>query len=124
MIATLISCAVATLLQPSIFDSIIVLKKLPYLPDLSLTAIGMYSCTVGDFMLSDIVYISKDMSYKQIEDVLRNNKELYSIPLVDGQNTMLLLGTAQRFGIFGDFQTFRIINSFINTLANSPDTPS
>lgn len=33
MVAVLISNAVAGLLQPSIFDSILVLKKLPYLPD-------------------------------------------------------------------------------------------
>lgn len=34
MIAVLVSNAIATLLQPSIYDSIILIKKLPYLPDL------------------------------------------------------------------------------------------
>lgn len=34
MIAVLISNAIAALLQPSIYDSIILIKKLPYLPDL------------------------------------------------------------------------------------------
>lgn len=34
MIAVLISNAIASLLAPSIYDSIILIKKLPYLPDL------------------------------------------------------------------------------------------
>lgn len=34
MIAVLISNAIAALLQPSMYDSIILIKKLPYLPDL------------------------------------------------------------------------------------------
>lgn len=34
MIAVLISNAIASLLSPSIYDSIILIKKLPYLPDL------------------------------------------------------------------------------------------
>lgn len=34
MIAVLVSNAVAALLQPSIYDSIILIKRLPYLPDL------------------------------------------------------------------------------------------
>jgi len=33
-IAVLISNAIAALLQPSLYDSIILIKKLPYLPDL------------------------------------------------------------------------------------------
>lgn len=36
MIAVLISNAIAALLQPSMYDSIILIKKLPYLPDVSL----------------------------------------------------------------------------------------
>lgn len=99
MIATLISCAVATILQPSIFDSIIVLKKLPYLPDLLPTGSEMYNCKVGDFMVSDIVYIWKDMTLRQLEDILRKHKELYNIPLVDKQETKILLGTVQRFAL-------------------------
>lgn len=34
MIAVLTSNAIAALLQPSVYDSIILIKKLPYLPDL------------------------------------------------------------------------------------------
>jgi len=43
MIAVLISNAIAALLQPSIYDSIILIKKLPYLPDLLPSSSGMSS---------------------------------------------------------------------------------
>jgi len=99
MIATLISCAIAAILQPSIFDSIIVLKKLPYLPDLLPSGSGVYICKVGDFMVSDVVYIWKSITFKQLEDILRKNKELYSIPLVDNEDTMVLLGTVTRHSL-------------------------
>lgn len=41
MIAVLISNAIAALLQPSMYDSIILIKKLPYLPDLLPSSSGM-----------------------------------------------------------------------------------
>lgn len=41
MIAVLISNAIAALLQPSIYDSIILIKKLPYLPDLLPSSSGI-----------------------------------------------------------------------------------
>lgn len=34
LVAVLVSDAVSTLLQPSLYDSIIMIKKLPYLPDI------------------------------------------------------------------------------------------
>jgi len=43
MIAVLISNAIAALLQPSMYDSIILIKKLPYLPDLLPSGSGMYN---------------------------------------------------------------------------------
>lgn len=42
MIAVLISNAIAALLQPSIYDSIILIKKLPYLPDLLPSSSGIF----------------------------------------------------------------------------------
>lgn len=42
MIAVLISNAIAALLQPSIYDSIILIKKLPYLPDLLPSSSGEF----------------------------------------------------------------------------------
>lgn len=41
MIAVLISNAIAALLQPSMYDSIILIKKLPYMPDLLPSSSGI-----------------------------------------------------------------------------------
>jgi len=99
MIAVLISNAIAALLQPSIYDSIILIKKLPYLPDLLPSGSGMYNFTVDDFMLREVKYIWQGISYQALKDVLRQNKQLRSLPLVDSPENMILLGSVQRYDL-------------------------
>jgi chloride channel 2 len=97
MIAVLISNAIAALLQPSIYDSIILIKKLPYLPDLLPSGSGMYNICVEDFMLRDIKYIWKGITYQILKEVLKENKQLRIFPLVDSHENMILLGSVQRY---------------------------
>lgn len=99
MIATLISCAIATVLQPSMYDSIILIKKLPYLPDLLPSGSGMYNFTVEDFMVRDVKYIWQGITYQELKEILKRNKQLRSLPLVDNPDTMILLGSVQRFDL-------------------------
>jgi hypothetical protein len=42
---------VASLLQPSCYDSIIMIKKLPYLPDIIPSSSGAYNIFVESFMM-------------------------------------------------------------------------
>jgi chloride channel 2 len=117
----LISNATAALLQPSLYDSIILIKKLPYLPDLlpsssgmkgvggrrggkilisdfkpmSLVT-GMYNVYVEDFMVREVKYIWYGMTYKDLKVILQENKNLRSFPLVDSPESMILLGSMQR----------------------------
>jgi chloride channel 2 len=97
MIAVLISNAIAALLQPSMYDSIILIKKLPYLPDLLPSGSGMYNFSVEDFMLRDVKYIWQGISYQTLKEILKLNKQLRSLPLVDSPDNMILLGSVQRF---------------------------
>lgn len=97
MIAVLISNAVAALLQPSMYDSIILIKKLPYLPDLLPSSSAMYSFFVEDFMVKDVRYIWQTISYRELKTVLKANKQLRSLPLVDKPENMILLGSVQRY---------------------------
>lgn len=97
MIAVLISNAIAALLQPSMYDSIILIKKLPYLPDLLPSSSGMYSIYVEDFMVRDVKYIWQGISYQKLKEVLKVNKSLRSLPLVDSPENMILLGSVQRY---------------------------
>ncbi|KAL3271018.1 hypothetical protein HHI36_021518 [Cryptolaemus montrouzieri] len=96
MIAVLISNAIASLLAPSIYDSIILIKRLPYLPDLLPGSTGMYNSYVEDFMVRDVKYIFHSMSYEQLKAVLKENRRLQSFPLVDSPESMILLGSIQR----------------------------
>ncbi|XP_046804453.1 chloride channel protein 2 isoform X3 [Lucilia cuprina] len=97
MIAVLIANAIAALLQPSMYDSIILIKKLPYLPDLLPSSSGMYSIYVEDFMVRDVKYIWQNISYQKLKEVLKANKTLRSLPLVDNPDNMILLGSVQRY---------------------------
>ncbi|XP_050300411.1 chloride channel protein 2 [Anthonomus grandis grandis] len=96
MIAVLISNAVASLLAPSLYDSIILIKKLPYLPDLLPSSSGMYNVYVEDFMIRDIKYIFHGMTYEELKLLLKENRRLQSFPLVDKPESMILLGSIQR----------------------------
>ncbi|XP_073840557.1 chloride channel protein 2 isoform X3 [Musca autumnalis] len=97
MIAVLIANAIAALLQPSMYDSIILIKKLPYLPDLLPSSSGMYSIYVEDFMVRDVKYIWQGITYQRLKEVLKSNKTLRSLPLVDSPENMILLGSVQRY---------------------------
>ncbi|KAL9890915.1 chloride channel protein 2 isoform X7 [Glossina fuscipes] len=97
MIAVLVANAIAALLQPSMYDSIILIKKLPYLPDLLPSSSGMYSIYVEDFMVRDVKYIWQGISYQKLKEVLKANKTLRSLPLVDSPANMILLGSVQRY---------------------------
>ncbi|XP_065159562.1 chloride channel protein 2 isoform X3 [Atheta coriaria] len=96
MIAVLISNAIASLLAPSIYDSIILIKKLPYLPDLLPSSSGMYNIYVEDFMLREVKYIYHTITYEQLKAVLKDARQLQSFPIVDNPDNMVLLGSMQR----------------------------
>ncbi|XP_041479348.1 chloride channel protein 2-like isoform X8 [Lytechinus variegatus] len=95
MIAVLIANAIAQLLQPSIYDSIIRIKKLPYLPDISHAGSKTYNIFVEDIMVRNLKFISWLSTYKELQDLL-NNSSLTSFPLVDAPESMVLIGSVQR----------------------------
>lgn len=75
MLAVLIANATAALLQPSMYDSIIVIKKLPYLPDLLPSGAAMYNIFVEHFMVRDVKFIWQKISYAELKSVLRVDKD-------------------------------------------------
>ena len=98
LVAVLISNAIASFLQPSCYDSIILIKKLPYLPDIVPSSSGAYNIFVEDFMLNipDVRYIWYGMTYAELRDVLRQGRKLKGFPLVDNPSQMVLLGSIRR----------------------------
>jgi len=96
LIAVLVANAIAACLQPSCYDSIILIKKLPYLPDIIPSSSGAYNFFVENFMVRDIKFIWYGMTYKQLRNTLRDGRKLRGFPLVDNPDQMVLLGSIQR----------------------------
>ncbi|KAH3783886.1 hypothetical protein DPMN_161836 [Dreissena polymorpha] len=80
VIAVLLSNAVANFFQPSFFDSIINLKRLPYLPDIA--SAGSWSVYVEDIMVSQVSCIYFVSTFKELKEMLETSKHR-TYPLVD-----------------------------------------
>ncbi|CAM4620408.1 unnamed protein product [Caretta caretta] len=95
MIAVILANAVAQSLQPSLYDSIIRIKKLPYLPELGWGHQEKYNVRVEDIMVRDVRYLTLNCKYRNLQEVLCNTK-LKSLALVESAESMILLGSIER----------------------------
>ncbi|EDO41472.1 predicted protein, partial [Nematostella vectensis] len=84
MIAVLIANAIAQWLQPSFYDSIIQIKSLPYLPDVTKT--NVYNLMVADIMKTNLYYITYQSTYAELKMILDKSTHR-SYPLVDAPGT-------------------------------------
>lgn len=93
MIAVLIANAVASILQPSVYDSIILLKGLSYLPDLKPNK--FYNLYATDIMETRLDFLSYQSTYHELNDLLQaTDNESY--PLVDAPESRILIGSVSR----------------------------
>uniref|UniRef100_A0A8C6UYG4 Chloride channel 2c n=1 Tax=Neogobius melanostomus TaxID=47308 RepID=A0A8C6UYG4_9GOBI len=95
MIAVILANAVAQALQPSIYDSIIRIKKLPYLPELGWGHPEKYNIRVEDIMVRDVRYITLNCTYRDLHNVLLTG-HLKTLALVETVESMILLGSIER----------------------------
>ncbi|KAI2656516.1 Chloride channel protein 2 [Labeo rohita] len=95
LISVIIANMVSQSVQPSIYDTVIRVKKLPYLPLLSWGHPEKYNIFVEDFMKKEICYITLNTTYRDLIKVLRSGK-LKTLPLVKSAESMLLLGSVDR----------------------------
>ncbi|XP_056329334.1 chloride channel protein 2b isoform X2 [Danio aesculapii] len=95
MIAVILANAVAQSLQPSIYDSIIRIKKLPYLPELGWGHHEKYNIRVEDIMVRDVRYITLNSTYRDLQDILMIGN-LKTVALVESADSMILLGSIER----------------------------
>ncbi|GMS94681.1 hypothetical protein PENTCL1PPCAC_16856 [Pristionchus entomophagus] len=96
LITLIVSNAVCSFFEISIIDSIIQLRKLPYLPDLSRGSSIFHSITVGQFMINPVIYINKRSTYREVRELLKNAPKISAIPIVDSQDSQLFIGTVDR----------------------------
>uniref|UniRef100_A0A8C7Y1E3 Chloride channel, voltage-sensitive 1b n=1 Tax=Oryzias sinensis TaxID=183150 RepID=A0A8C7Y1E3_9TELE len=92
MVAVILANMVAQGLQPSLYDSIIQVKKLPYLPEL---ALGKYNIFVEDIMVRNVKFLSSHSTFRELNHLLESTS-LKTIPLVDSKESMILLGSIER----------------------------
>ncbi|XP_059831094.1 chloride channel protein ClC-Ka-like isoform X1 [Hypanus sabinus] len=95
LIAVLVANAISQQCQPSFFDGIVIVKKLPYLPKLTVGKSGAHDINAEDFMVTELKYVAKDHKYKDVRSLLRNS-ELKQFPLVDSTESKVLLGSIKR----------------------------
>ncbi|XP_071348621.1 chloride channel protein 2a isoform X1 [Trachinotus anak] len=95
MIAVILANAVAQALQPSLYDSIIRIKKLPYLPELGMGHHEKYNIRVEDIMVRDVRFITLNSSYRDLQEMLLTG-QLKTLALVESRDSMILLGSIER----------------------------
>ncbi|XP_056901851.1 chloride channel protein 1 isoform X1 [Takifugu flavidus] len=95
MVAVILANMVAQCLQPSLYDSIIQVKKLPYLPELALGHVSKYNIFVEDIMVRNVNFLSSHSTYRELNHLL-DSTTLKTIPLVDSKESMILLGSIER----------------------------
>ncbi|XP_060900670.1 chloride channel protein 2a [Labrus mixtus] len=95
MIAVILANAVAQSLQPSLYDSIIRIKKLPYLPELGMGHHEKYNIRVEDIMVRDVRFITLSSSYRDLQEMLLTG-QLKTLALVESRESMILLGSIER----------------------------
>ncbi|TKR87523.1 hypothetical protein L596_011909 [Steinernema carpocapsae] len=96
MIAVLIANAVCSYLQPSIYDSIIKIKRLPFLPHIPHTSSIFHGICVKQIMISKVRYLSRESTYRDAEDLLIALPRMKSFPIVEDNESMILLGSVSR----------------------------
>ncbi|KAM5204980.1 chloride channel protein 1 isoform 1-T1 [Hipposideros larvatus] len=95
MVAVILANMVAQSLQPSLYDSIIQVKKLPYLPDLGWNQLSKFTIFVEDIMVRDVKFVSASCTYRELQTLLQTTT-FKTLPLVDSKDSMILLGSVER----------------------------
>ncbi|CAJ0963329.1 unnamed protein product, partial [Mesorhabditis belari] len=96
LIALMIANALCSFIQPSIYESTILIKGYPYLADLPPSRISVHTLKVEKIMIKDIIYITKETTYKELRAILLETPQLKSYPFVTDRHSMTLLGSVSR----------------------------
>ncbi|PVD36643.1 hypothetical protein C0Q70_03629 [Pomacea canaliculata] len=111
VISVLIANFVANMLQPSFYDSIIRLRRLPYLPDIQSSRTDTWRMFVEDIMIRDVKFVPFTATYRDLQDLLLSTKHR-TYPLVNNLESRTLLGSIQRY----ELERMLLVHL-------SPDTP-
>lgn len=96
IVSILAATITARLFCPSIYDSLIILKKLPYLPSILPSSSSGHRIFVEQFMQKDLLFVFTKCTYRYIRHLLNSKDKLRTYPFVKSPESMILLGTVER----------------------------
>ncbi|KRX95221.1 Chloride channel protein 2 [Trichinella pseudospiralis] len=108
IIAVLVSNAVCSRLQNSLYDTIICNKKLPYLPPIPPTSSAVHMVTAKDIMIDTVHYLTLNTTLGEMVFLLRKYPNLDVFPLVDskGEFTIIIIIIIKTFRYFIKLKNF------------------
>ncbi|XP_062872597.1 chloride channel protein 2-like [Trichomycterus rosablanca] len=84
---------VAQCLQPSLYDSLIRIRKIPYLSEPSMDHPDTSEFQVEDIMEKNVKYLTLTSTYRDLHNILLS--KLQQLPLVKSAESMILLGSIE-----------------------------
>lgn len=96
IVATLVATITARYFGPAIYDSLIILKNLPYLPPILPSTSSGHQIFVEDFMEKCLYFVWGKCSYRHLQEMLVANQKPRFFPFVRSPKSMILLGTIER----------------------------
>lgn len=93
LLAVLIASAVGNFFGPSIYDELLKMKGLPYMPPFSSTKGG--NKTAKSIMRRDVIFLTTESTYEDLQTLLINS-HYSSFPLVQTRKQRTLLGVLPR----------------------------
>lgn len=96
IVSILTATLTASFLGPSIYDSLIILKKLPYLPSIIPSSSTGNQIFVEDFMKKSIQFVWPKCTYRYLRHLLNLNTKFRLFPYVKSDKNKILLGTVER----------------------------
>ncbi|KAL3088330.1 hypothetical protein niasHT_023890 [Heterodera trifolii] len=94
--AAALTGAVTHSVSPSLYDVMIGIKNLPYLPDIPPSNAEVHLCTAENIMVSKVRFLCRLTQFKEIRTLLIEMPKLRSFPVVDDPASMMLLGSISR----------------------------
>jgi hypothetical protein len=93
IVCTLVANLVSNYLGKNLYNSLIELKNLPYLPPIRASNRLAHRILVQEFMNKELVFVHKDLTYRHLKKILDSDKNLPLIPVVLSPYNKFLIGT-------------------------------
>ena len=99
IVCVLCANLVSRYLGPTIYESTIELKNLPFLPTMIKASAVSHRVLVEDFMDTDVQFIWNGCTYATLNNILHSNHLLAFYPFVSSPDTKFLLGVIHHLEI-------------------------